>query len=308
MTLQQLKYILAIDYHRNFARAAESCGISQPTLSAMLMKLEEELDVRLFDRSKKSVEPTSAGLRILQQARRAVAEAECIADLVAEEKQSVSGSFALSVGPTIAPYILPQFIRHYSLHYPDVQLSIDEMKAPAMLQALLHGHLDAGIAIAGHACEGVLEIPLYTEKFYVYLSESCWRKLPMFHPANLEHENMWIMKEAQCLRESAFSFCKARSKGKRIYEAGSIETLIRIVDANGGFTIIPEMHLPWLSKEQRANVRRIEGDYLSMRRVSLYIKEDYVRERLLNSLTSTLSQFMPSGMLEEHIVKHGIKL
>ena len=116
------------------------------------------------------------------------------------------------------------------------------------------------------------------------------------------------MKEAQCLRDSAFSFCKARAKGHRIYEAGSIDTLIRIVDENGGFTIIPEMHLPFLTDKQRDNVRRIDGDYLSQRRISLYVKEDYVRQRMLNTITDTLKEFMPEGMLTEGIIKYGIRL
>ena len=182
------------------------------------------------------------------------------------------------------------------------------MKANFMLDALLRGELDAGIAIADNVRPGILEIPLYSERFYVYLAESCWRKLPVFKPENLEHENMWIMKEAQCLRDSAFSFCKVRSKGRHIYEAGSIETLIRIVDENGGYTIIPEMHLPFLTEQQRANVRKIEGDYLSLRRVSLYIKDDYVREMMLNTVVNVLKAFMPDGMLNEGIVKYGVKL
>lgn len=124
----------------------------------------------------------------------------------------------------------------------------------------------------------------------------------------LEYENMWIMKEAQCLRNSAFSFCKARSKGHHIYEAGSIETLIRIVDENGGFTIISEMHLPFLSEEQRRNVRKIEGDYLSQRRISIYIREDFIRERMLNTLVDTLKMFIPEEMMGEGIRKYGIKL
>ena len=119
---------------------------------------------------------------------------------------------------------------------------------------------------------------------------------------------MWIMKEAQCLRDSAFSFCKEKSKGNHIYEAGSIETLIRIVDENGGYTIIPEMHLPFLSDNQRDNVRSIEGNYLSQRRVSLYIKDDYIREQMLNTITETLKMFMPKGMLTERIVKYGIRI
>ncbi len=308
MNLQQLKYIMAIDRFRNFAKAADACNISQPTLSAMLMKLEEELDVRIFERSNKMVTLTAVGEKILRQAQTVVMEIDRITEIVREEKGVLSDAFLLSVGPTIAPYLLPKFIKHYRESYPSVALSISEMKANFMLDALLRGELDAGIAIADNVRPGILEIPLYSERFYVYLAESCWRKLPVFKPENLEHENMWIMKEAQCLRDSAFSFCKMRSKGRHIYEAGSIETLIRIVDENGGYTIIPEMHLPFLTEQQRANVRKIEGDYLSLRRVSLYIKDDYVREMMLNTVVNVLKTFMPNGMLNEGIVKYGVKL
>lgn len=308
MNLQQLKYIVAVNRFRNFARAAEASNVTQPTLSAMIVKLEEELDLRIFERNNRSVTPTTAGEKIIRQAEKALMEVERISAIVLEDKELIGGSFNLSVGPTIAPYILSKFIKHYREHYPSVALSIQELKANHMLDALLSGELDAGIAISGNERAGVFEIPLYTERFYVYLSESCWRKLPVFKPEHLEHESMWIMKDAQCLRESAFSFCKARTKGNRIYEAGTIDTLIRIVDENGGFTIIPEMHLPFLTESQRANVRSIEGDYLSQRRVSLYIKANYIRSRMLNTITDTLKSFMPKGMMSESIMKYGIKL
>ena len=308
MNLQQLKYIVAVNRFRSFARAAEASNVTQPTLSAMIVKLEEELDLRIFERNNRSVTPTTAGEKIIRQAEKALLEVERIRAIVLEDKELIGGSFNLSVGPTIAPYILSKFIKHYREHYPSVALSIQELKANHMLDALLRGELDAGIAISGNERAGVFEIPLYTERFYVYLSESCWRKLPVFKPEHLEHESMWIMKDAQCLRESAFSFCKTRTKGNRIYEAGTIDTLIRIVDENGGFTIIPEMHLPFLTESQRANVRSIEGDYLSQRRVSLYIKANYIRSRMLNTITDTLKSFMPKGMMSESIMKYGIKL
>lgn len=308
MTLQQLKYIIAINRHRNFAKAADKLGVTQPTLSAMLSKLEEELDVRVFERSNKGVFPTIAGKKIIEQAEKAFREVEKINELIAEDKGVAAGSLNLSVGPAIAPYILPQFIKIYTNNYPQVELSINEMKSATMFDALMQNRIDAGIAISGSSHDGILEIPLYTERFWVYLAESCWRKLPVFKPENLEHEQMWIMKEAQCLRDSAFSFCKSRSKGRRVYEAGSIDTLIRIVDLNGGFTIIPEMHLPFLGERQRENVRRIDGNYLSQRRVSLYIKDDYVRQRMLNTISETLLCFMPENMMDARIVKYGIKL
>ena len=308
MTLQQLKYIVAIDRYRSFAKAADALGISQPTLSAMLVKLEDELDVRIFERSNKSVTPTIAGEKIIRQAERTIAEAERINELVSEDKGDVAGDLRLCVVSSIAPYILPKFIRFYTEDYPQVRLSIIELKGDAILAELQQGHIDGAIATGGHAHPGILEIPLYTERFMVYLSADCWRKLPVFRPENLEHDKMWIMRDAQCLRDSAFSFCKARTKGRRVYEAGSIDTLIRIVDENGGFTIIPEMHLPFLSDAQRENVRRIEGDYLSQRRVSLYIREDYIRQAMLNTITKTLLRFMPEGMMEERIAKYGIRL
>ena len=308
MNLQQLRYVIAVNRFRNFAKAAESCNISQPTLSAMLQKLEEELDVRIFERSNRSVIPTTAGEKIIRQAESVLIEVTRIGEIISEEKGQIGGKFALSVGPTIAQYILPRFIKNYRESFPAVELSIQELKVNFMLDALIKGEIDAGIAISENVCEGVLEIPLYTEKFMVYLSENCWRKLSVFKPEKLEHENMWIMKDAQCLRDSAFSFCKKRSLGNHIYEAGSITTLVHIVDENGGFTIIPEMHLPIISNQQRENVRPIEGNYLSQRRISLYIKEDYIRQRMLNTITDTLKKFMPKGMLNDGIVKYGIKL
>lgn len=297
-----------INRFRNFAKAADSCNISQPTLSTMLQKLEDELDVRIFDRSNKQVTPTSAGEKIIIQAPKTLIEAENITELVAEEKNQIGNSLSLSVGPSIAPYILPKFIKHYRNKHPEVSLSIQERKSEDMLNALQNGEIDAGFSASDILNKGVLEIPLYTERFYVYLSEYCWRKLPVFKPENLEHENMWIMKEAQCLRNSAFSFCKARSKGQHIYEAGSIETLIRIVDENGGFTIIPEMHLDFLSEAQRKNVRKIEGNYLSQRRISLYIRKDFVKERMLNTIIDSMKEFMPAQMLSEGIRKNDIRL
>ena len=308
MTLQQLTNVIELNRCRNFALAAEACGITQPTLSAMLAKLEDELDVRIFDRSNKKVTPTTTGAKIIVQAERAVREASRISEIVAEEKGSVSGPLRLAASPSIAPYILPEFIRQYLKSYPQVSLTVEEMRTENMLNEIANGKLDAGITISGNVRDGIFEIPLYTEKFLVYLSEDCKRDQNEFRPEDLEHENMWIVKEAQCLRESAFSFCKARAKGKQIYEAGNIDTLIRIVDRNGGYTIIPEMHVALLNERQRKNVRRIEGDYLSERRVSLYIKDDCIRQNMLNTITDTLRRFMPEGMLNRRIAQYGIKL
>lgn len=308
MTLQQLQYIIAVDRFRSFAKAAEHCGISQPTLSKMVAKLEEELDVRIFDRTRHSVAPTSIGARILRQAEKTAQEAARIKEIVSDMRDRLSGELHIAVGPSIAPYLLPGFIRVYGADCPEVSLTVEEMRPDSMIEALEKGRIDAALATGGVRRDGILEIPLYEEPFWVYLSEGCLRRLPEFSPEQLSHENMWVMKEVQCLRESAFSFCKARETGRRIYEAGNIETLVRVVDENGGFTIIPEMHLPMLSERQRKNVRPLTGDCLSMRRVSIYIRHDYVREKMLNSLVAALVRVIPRRMTVPSILRGPVRL
>lgn len=308
MTIQQLQYIIAVDSHRNFAKAADECGVTQPTLSSMIKKLEDELDIRIFERTNRHVETTSVGRRIVGQARKTVMEAARINEIVNETKNEISGSLRISVGPCIAPYILPKFIRHYSFDNPQVTLSVEEMRVEAILDSLSLNQTDIGIAVGGKSRQDIFEIPLYTERFWVYVAGECARKLTAFRLEDLSHENMWIMKEAQCQRESAFSFCKTREYGKRIYEAGNIDTLVRIVDENGGFTIIPQMHLPFLSPRQQANVRPLDGDKASFRKISLYIRSDYVREKMLNTVASTFLKFMPEEMIEPAIKKFGIRL
>lgn len=307
MTIQQLQYVLAVEKFRSFAKAADHCGVTQPTLSKMISKLEEELDVRIFDRTNRHVSLTAIGTRIVAQASKTVMEAERIHEIVAESRDTLSGELHISVGPSVAPYILPDFIRVFRKDYGAVSLKIEEMRIENMFAALATGSIDAGIAIGGNNRDGIYEIPLYEEPFWIYMADADMTPQG-FNPSDLSHENMWIMKEAHCLRESAFSFCKARGAGNRVYEAGNIETLIRVVDANGGFTIIPEMHLPMLNETQRRNVRQLTGDCVSMRRVSLYIRHDFVREKLLNALASAIAKTVPHNLMDSNTLKNGIRL
>ena len=146
MTLQQLRYIVAIDRYRSFASAADALGVTQPTLSGMVGKLEEELDVKIFERSSRRVATTAAGAAIVGQAARVLMEAGRLTEMVSEMKGAVAGEFRLAVGPSIAPYILPDFIRLYMEDYPGVTLSVQEMRPDAMIRALREATLDAGIA------------------------------------------------------------------------------------------------------------------------------------------------------------------
>lgn len=190
MNLQQLRYIIAVNRFRNFAKAADSCNVSQPTLSAMLQKLEEELDIRIFDRTNRSVTPTTAGKKIIRQAENALMEIERIGEIVSEDKGYVGGRFALSVGPTIAPYILPKFIRHYREMFPSVELSIQEMKVNFMIEALLRGELDAGMAISGNVCDGVLR--------FRSMQRNSWYILPRAAGASCPCSNRRIWNTRTC--------------------------------------------------------------------------------------------------------------
>ena len=186
MTLQQLRYVIAVDRYRSFSQAAEACEVTQPTLSGMLVRLEEELDVRIFDRTNKRVTPTAIGERIIRQAEKVVAEAERIAEIVQEAKGSVSGRLAICISPGIAPYVMPSFIRIYLNDYPEVDLAIEEMKASSMVDALRKGTADCGIATAGHAADGIYE-----------------KGVPCEPPTNIEDFRQKLLEELVKARRSA---------------------------------------------------------------------------------------------------------
>ena len=308
MTLQQMEYIVALDKHRHFALAAESCGITQPTLSAMIQKLEDELGTKIFDRSNKSVHPTTIGKKIIRQAQNVLNEAGRVKEMVADEMHTAQGTLKMGILPTIAPYLVPDFIYHFRRQYPQVDLYISEMKSSNLLNEIKWGDIDAGIGVGGVKEEGLLEIPLFTEKFVLYLSETCSSQLTTFTPEMLSTDRMWILKEGHCIKDAAFSFCKARAAGKQIYEAGSIDTLIKIVDRNGGYTIIPELHKAFLSPQQLTRLRDINVGQLTTHTISLYVRTDYIRERMLNAVSDTIRKIIPPEMVDEHLRKFGIKL
>ena len=164
MTLQQMEYIVALDKYRHFVLAAEACGVTQPTLSAMLQKLEEELDVKIFNRDRKNISPTRIGEKIIRQAQMALNETQRIKEVVADETDRMNGSLRIGVLPTVAPYLVPDFIYHFRKAYPHVSLFIDEREKEALLQGLKYGNLDMVLSTSPEEADArILEIPFYTE-------------------------------------------------------------------------------------------------------------------------------------------------
>ncbi len=306
MTLQQLEYMVALDRHRHFVQAAEACGVSQPTLSAMIQKLEEELGVRIFDRTKHPVEPTEVGRRIIRQAETALQEVHRISEQLDREKTQLAGELRLGVIPTVAPYLVPGFISAFRSEYPSVALTVEEMRTKMLLLQLHAGELDMAILSTPLDDPDFLEIPLYYERFVAYFSPDEPHRDAVLEPGDMPPDHLWVLQEGHCARNQVFNFCHSTGVYNHTYEAGSIDTLIKIVDRNGGYTVIPELHLPFLTAEQQGNVEQIDPP--AVREISILIRRDYIRERMVNAVADVVKKLIPARMLDDHLRKFAIRL
>lgn len=308
MTIQQLEYVLAVNKFRHFVKAADDCGVSQPTLSAMIQKLEDELDVKIFDRSKHPIEPTSIGSRIIAQAQTTLNDLNRVKELVATEINILAGNLSIGISPTVAPYLVPLFISKFSESFSDVHLRILEMRTNSLVEELLNSTLDMAILTTPLNNEMLLEIPLYYERFVGYISPSCHIKSTKLKASAMPEEELWVLQESQCILHGRqeFNFCKSKI-ANHLYEAGSIDTLVRIVDRNGGYTVIPESHVNFLTEQQQKNLIEITDPEVS-REISLVIRHDYIKERMLNAVADTVKKIIPDSMLDARLKKFAIKI
>lgn len=308
MTLQQMEYIVAVDEHRHFVRAAESCGVTQSTLSSLVQKLEQELDVVIFDRTTHPVTPTRLGEEIIAQARVILYNASQMGELVAAHKESSVGNIRLGVVSTIAPFILPSMFRYMSDNHPDVTLHVEEARVETIKTKLRRAELDVAILAMPVGDDSLLEIPLYRERYFAYVSpEDRLYAQDKLVTGSLTAENIWMLAESYCPNTGQFPFCVRDMTNVSIYVAGSIETLMRIVDCNGGYTIIPELQLPLIDEVRRANVREL-CDPVPGREVAFVVRTDFVKERMLNILAEAVKSVIPEHMLDARLRKFSIKL
>lgn len=307
MTLQQLEYILAVDKYRHFVRAADSCGVTQSTLSTLIRKLEEELDIVIFDRNSHPIQPTLAGEQIINQAKVVLFHSKQLQEMSLSERKKASGHIRLGITPTIAPYIIPKLF-HYIDEIPEVTMHASELLRPDLIRHLKAADIDMAIMSLPQKEEGLLEIPLYEEKFYAYVSplDDLWKEKTICSD-NLNRENLWALKNEICFQKQVSDFCDQESERKSRYESGSIATLFHIVNENIGFTVIPELHLPMLRKEHLDNVRPLV-DPVPVREVSLFVRSDYVRESLINILIDGIKRIIPKEMMNEHVLKYQVRL
>jgi len=308
MTLQQLEYILALEKTRHFVRAAELSGVTQPTLSAMIQKLEDELDCKIFDRSRQPIEVTEIGNQIIQQAQVIIYQANQLKESIKSEKDTLSGTLNLAIIPTIAPYLLPQFISAFKKEHPTIALKVSEMHTSTIIEKLRIAEIDMAILSTPLDDPKILEVPLYYEKFAAYISpnEPIYSRTEL-SATDMPLDKLWVLEEGHCLRNQVFNFCNEKPVQNSTYEAGSIDTLVRIVDVNGGYTVIPELHIDLLTEKQKLNLREIVKPEAT-REISVVIRHDFVREGMLNAVANCIKQIIPAHMLDARLKKFAIKL
>ncbi|MDY6206372.1 MAG: LysR substrate-binding domain-containing protein [Prevotella sp.] len=306
MTLQQLEYVISLYRFKHFAKAAEHCKVSQPTLSSMIHKLEEEFGLKIFDRNAQPIAPTPTGKLIIEQAWRVLKSAEKIKDIIEEERSSLDGTFHIGILPTISPYLIPRFFPQMMQKYPRLDLRVTEMKTAEIRRALLHGDIDAGIMAQYENLEKFEVTHLFYEQFFGYVSKNdALFEKELIRTSDLKGEFLWLLDEGHCFREQLVKFCqlKGASKSQHAYTLGSIETFMRIVENGKGVTFIPELAVYQLNDQQKQHVRPFAIPIPS-RDIIFMTGKNFIRHHLLNLIKQEIQGAVPKNMLTRQQTQH----
>ena len=303
MTLQQLRYIIAIDQYRHFGKAAEACDLTQSTLSLMVKKMEEELDVRLFNRDAHPVEPTEMGRKVIDRAKVVLFNAEQIIEMTRSEKEALSGPLKVALISTVSPVLVPGLFNYFGRCYPSISLQTEEMLSSTINDKLHKAEVDMGIVAGPVNISDFLEVPLYHERFLAYVSpENPAFALESIRTESLFQQPIWIIRDGLRLlnpgdlSEKEFSY-------DRYYEGGRVGILVQVVNDNGGITIIPETHTDLIMYSQQRCLRPIV-DPVPSRTVSLAIRRDYIHEAKLNAVVDAIKHIIPGDLLDS-VVRRG---
>jgi LysR family hydrogen peroxide-inducible transcriptional activator len=300
LTLVQLEYIVALDTHRHFAIAAENCFVTQPTLSMQVQKLEESLGVQLFDRDKHPIEPTAIGVKIILQAKHILNESKKIKEIINDEKNELAGDITIGVIPTLAPYIIPLFISSFIDKHPKVNVKVSEQVSENLIDLLKKEKIDIGLIVTPVNDVSLTEYPIFYEEFLAYVSHH--HKLfseSTIKPSTLDTDGLWILNEGHCFRNQTLDICNVNqpnSYSKRLkYESGSLETLKRLVDKQGGFTLLPELVSYDLDKNDRSKLRRFQ-DPVPTREVSLLVKKSFLKRKIVEAIHNEILINLPATL------------
>ena len=292
MTITQLKYVLAVAEHKNFTLAAEKCFVTQPTLSMQIQKIEEELDIQIFDRTKKPIQLTEIGQKIVNQSKNIVNEADRIQDIVDQQKGFIGGEFRLGIIPTIMPTLLPMFLNNFIKKYPKVKLIIEELNTNDIIEKLKNGHLDAAIASTPLEEENIKEIVLYFEPFVAYIPEN----YSSFHKSEIEIDDLNIdeillLQDGHCFRDGILNLCKNQNKNDKNHfqiESGSFETLVKLADEGLGTTLLPYLHTLNLNEKDKLKLKHFV-EPKPAREVSLIFPKNELKIHIIDALRNTIT-------------------
>lgn len=292
MTITQLKYVLAVAEHQNFTKAAEKTFVTQPTLSMQIQKLEEELDILIFDRSKKPIELTTVGKKIVNQAKNVVNEADRMQDVVDQEKGFIGGEFRLGIIPTVMPTLLPMFLKTFTVKYPKVQLKIEELATDEIIAKLSDGHIDGAIAATPLYHDNIKERPLYYEPFVGYIPEG--HRLfqnKKIESSDLDIDDILLLEDGHCFRDGVINLCKASKLAKDDsfqLQSGSFETLIKLSHEGLGMTLLPYLHTLDISEGQKKHLRFFK-DPSPAREVSIIYDKSELKLQIINVMYDVIT-------------------
>ncbi|WP_439880274.1 LysR substrate-binding domain-containing protein [Pontibacter sp. MBLB2868] len=299
MTLVQLEYLLAVDTHRHFATAAEHCFITQPTLSMQLQKLEDELGVQLFDRSRVPVRPTEIGKEIIAQARKIITESKKIREIVQDQKQELSGELRIGVIPTLAPYLMPLFITSFLEKHPNVRVVVQELLTEQIVEQLNYELLDVGLLVTPLEDKSIKELPLFYEAFVTYINpKHPLAQYATIKPEQLDMNELWVLNEGHCFRSQVLNICNRGSSGTPEqysnfdYKSGSLETLKRIVETQHGLTLLPELSVLEMPEYKRKLVHPFQEPQ-PLREVSLVVHRSFLKKKLIEALQQEILASIP---------------
>ena len=291
MTITQLKYVLSVAEYQNFTVAAEHSFVTQPTLSMQIQKLEDELGVKIFNRSKKPIELTDVGRKIVEQAKVIVDESNRVLDIVHQQKGYIGGEFKLGIIPTIMPTLLPMFLQNFTKKYPKVKLIIEELTTEDIIRKLTDGHIDAGIAATPLENEAIKERPLYYEPFVGLIPQN--HRLfnnKQITAEELEIEDILLLEGGHCFKNSVLNLCrnhKTDNKKRFQLESGSFDTLIKLSKEGLGMTLLPYLHTLDLNDIDKTHLREFTSPSPA-REVSLIYHKSQLKMQLIEALQKTI--------------------
>jgi len=305
MTITQLEYIVAVHTYKNFSIAANYCFVTQPTLSMQIQKLEEELGVLIFGRTRNPISTTDVGEKLIRQAKIILQERDRLQNIIENEKGEFTGILRIGIIPTIAPFLLPLFLKSFVNNYPKVELVLDELTTDEIISGLNKSLLDIGILALPINNSGIIEELLYSEPFVGFIPEK--HKLFLkdkLSVEDLDTDDLLLLKEGHCLREQTLKVCKTSEKewrddhNKILFEFGSLDTLINLVQQNFGMTLLPYLAVKYMNDSRIKLIREFNSP-VPKREIGIVYSKIFIKKHLVQALKKEILHIVPKELTDK---------